>query len=634
MAHIARWEQDRLLHTGYDDVYFNPAGGLAESAHVFLGGNRLPQRFSALAPGAVFTIGEAGFGTGRNFLATWDSFRQHAPAGARLVYHAFEAQPLPFPTAARAVAAFAPLRARMGALAPSWPLSIPGCAPVWTGDPGVTLRVWVGDILDGLAEADFRADAWFLDGFMPSQNPEMWSRAVLSAVARRTRPGGTLATYTAAGHVRRGLQEVGFAPQRVPGFNGKLHMLTATRTDAPAPSAPETKPPRYPPAPLRPVQRAVVIGAGIAGSSAARALAEDGAEVVVVEAEGVASGASGNPLGLVQPLPNLGGNPVGDWYSRAFVWTRALAARLGLPWDPAGVTRHAPSDKRRARIDRLLTELGWDGVLAPAADPSAAMDIHHAAIVEPVTWCRRLLQHPRITTHAPERVTGLRPDGGRWSVETDRGLRGGFDAVVLANSAAARALTGGLPLRWVRGQLGWVASTEASRSQQRALCHDGYLLPARDGAHLLGATYHPDDTTLSWREADWATLLGKVRANLPAVWAALEGAPERLGGRVALRGVTPGRLPFVGPAIRPDAISAAWREHGGGSRPWFGPEGLRAGVWCTVGHGSRGLSSGPFAAAVLSAMMRGAPMPLPARLAEAVHPSRAHIAAEKRTPRP
>ncbi|MFT4979526.1 MAG: tRNA 5-methylaminomethyl-2-thiouridine biosynthesis bifunctional protein [Myxococcota bacterium] len=620
------WEGERLIHAGFSEGYFSPAGGLGESKHVFLGGNRLAQRFAALRPGDRFTIGEAGFGTGRNFLATWALFSETAPPGAALDYHTFESWPLPFDDAARAIATFPELAARLRPLRASWPLPIPGCAPVWTGDSAIRLRVWVGDILDGLAEAGFTADAWFLDGFSPAKNPAMWSPAVLAAVARRSRPGSTLATYTAAGDVRRGLRDVGFAPRRESGYGGKLHMLAAERTDAPAPPLPRQRGPRYPTPPLRPLRRVAVIGAGIAGSSAARALAEAGASVTVIDADGIASGASGNPLGLIQPLPNLGGSPVGDWYSRAFVWTRALAARLSLPWDVVGVTRHTNSDKKRRYAERLLDKLSWQGVLSqPTGD--GILDIAHAAIIPPIIWCTQLLAHPDITLRAPLTVTGLRADGPLWSLETPAGLLSGFDVVVLANSAAARDLSSGLPLRWVRGQLGWVDASEASSRQQRTLCHDGYLLPARDGTHLLGATYHAEDTDLSWREEDWQLILSQLRDNIPG---AADALGARVGGRVALRGVTPGRLPFVGPAIVPEVIHRAWQKHSGGQRPWFGPEGLRPGLWCTVGHGSRGLSSGPFAAGVLAEQLAGRSPPLPRTLAEQIHPARARISIEKR----
>ncbi|MEL6346081.1 MAG: FAD-dependent 5-carboxymethylaminomethyl-2-thiouridine(34) oxidoreductase MnmC [Myxococcota bacterium] len=618
-----RFQNGQLIHPGYDDVYFNPKDGRAESIHVFMGGNRIGERLRALSPGDRFTVAEAGFGVGRNFLVTLDLFLQLAPADVRLVYHSFESQPVPFALAEQAIAPWRSLSRLLRPLKSSWPLAIPGCAPVFTGHPNVQLFVWVGDIRDRLPETRFSADAWYLDGFSPSRNPAMWSADVFEAVGARSQPGTTAATYSAAGDVRRGLKAAGFSVQLTPGFGGKLHMISATATQ---PRGRIFEPDRrYPIPSFHDPGRVAVVGAGIAGSSLARGLAEAGLHVVVFDANGVASGASGNPYGLTQPLPNLEDSPVGDWYSRAFSWTRGLAAQHGLPWDIVGVTRYPASQKKRAYALRLLQELSWKGVLDEPTAPGACLDIHHAAMVKPVAWCHALLDHERITVHPHRTVTRLTRTAAGWRLFGDRDVYlGGFETVVLANSAAARQLVPWLPLRWVRGQLGWVKQTPISAAQTRALCHEGYLLPARDGVHIIGATYHREDMNPTWRDADWAALLDKLSNNIPQAYDPLKDA-ERSGGRVAFRGVTPGRLPFVGPVPSLDAVCAAWDVHGGGERPYFDPSSYLPGLWCSVGHGSRGLISGPFAAAIGVAQILGQPAPVSGRLLEMIHPARAAV---------
>jgi tRNA U34 5-methylaminomethyl-2-thiouridine-forming methyltransferase MnmC len=195
----------------FDDPYFSLAGGLAESRHVYLAGNDLPTRFT---PG--FHVAELGFGTGLNFLATLQAWRA-ASARGRLTYTAFEAYPLTREAMAQAHAAFPDL----GPLSAELLASFDGAAlrladvdlTVVPGDARQTLPGWAGT-----------ADAWFLDGFAPAKNPELWDPLLLTAVARHTAPGGTFATYTAAGHVRRALQDAGFAVARRPGFGRKRHM--------------------------------------------------------------------------------------------------------------------------------------------------------------------------------------------------------------------------------------------------------------------------------------------------------------------------------------------------------------------------------------------------------------------------
>ncbi len=199
--------------TRFDDPYFSLAGGLAETRHVFLAGNRLPGRF---APG--FHIAELGFGTGLNMLAALMAWRAGGLPGP-LTFTSFEAFPMTLPDTTRALAAFPEALAIAEPLFDQWPtgrIETPDLsATIIFGDARQTLPVWDG-----------RADAWFLDGFSPAKNPELWSAEIMACVARATRAGGTFATYTAAGHVRAGLAAAGFAVTRAPGFGTKRHMTT------------------------------------------------------------------------------------------------------------------------------------------------------------------------------------------------------------------------------------------------------------------------------------------------------------------------------------------------------------------------------------------------------------------------
>lgn len=194
----------------FDDPYFSLAGGLEETRHVFLAGNRLPERFRD-----GFHIAELGFGTGLNLLATLIAHR----GPGRLSYTSFEACPMPAADMARAVTAFPGLAEIAEPLLSQW-----AAGARVLQFPNVTARVIVGDARETLPRWEGQADAWFLDGFSPAKNPELWSPDLMHEVARHTAPDGTLATYTAAGHVRRSLAEAGFEVSRAPGFGRKRHM--------------------------------------------------------------------------------------------------------------------------------------------------------------------------------------------------------------------------------------------------------------------------------------------------------------------------------------------------------------------------------------------------------------------------
>ena len=214
---ILDWRDGIPVSRGFADPYYAREGGLDEARHVFLGGNGLPARFRS-----GFRIIELGFGTGLNFLVTLAAHRS-AGASGPLAYTGFEAFPMAPADRARALAAFPEVAAEADELAAAL-ASGPG---PWTLPGGVTLALAVGDAREALPAWEGLADAAYLDGFAPARNPEMWEAPLLAAVAGRLAPGGTLATYSAAGHVRRALAEAGLAVERRAGFGAKRHMTVA-----------------------------------------------------------------------------------------------------------------------------------------------------------------------------------------------------------------------------------------------------------------------------------------------------------------------------------------------------------------------------------------------------------------------
>ncbi|MCX7644844.1 MAG: tRNA (5-methylaminomethyl-2-thiouridine)(34)-methyltransferase MnmD [Rhodobacteraceae bacterium] len=208
------WRGGVPVSARFGDPYFSLEDGLAESRHVFLAGNGLPGRFRD-----GFRIAETGFGTGLNFLAALAAWRA-AGAPGRLSFTSFEAFPLAAGAAGAALAAFPALAGPAAELLARW--DDLGAGATFAG--GVTLTVIAGDARATLPRWEGTADAWFLDGFAPARNPELWEAPLLAEVARHTAPGGTFATYTAAGAVRRALAAAGFAVARLPGYGRKRHM--------------------------------------------------------------------------------------------------------------------------------------------------------------------------------------------------------------------------------------------------------------------------------------------------------------------------------------------------------------------------------------------------------------------------
>ncbi|MEM1278070.1 MAG: tRNA (5-methylaminomethyl-2-thiouridine)(34)-methyltransferase MnmD [Pseudomonadota bacterium] len=207
------WRDGVPISREFDDPYYALGNGLAESEHVFLAGNDLATRWAGAAEAHV---AELGFGTGLNFLAAWRLWRMLAVPGGRLTFTSFERYPLATTEMAQALLPWAGLD--KDAVLSAWPID--GVIEL----EDCRLEVILGDARQTLPRWEGHAEAWFLDGFAPAKNPELWGAELMAQVATHTKPGGTFATYTAAGHVRRGLEAAGFEVERVKGYGHKRHM--------------------------------------------------------------------------------------------------------------------------------------------------------------------------------------------------------------------------------------------------------------------------------------------------------------------------------------------------------------------------------------------------------------------------
>ena len=316
----------------FGDVYFSHADGLAESRHVFLAHNQLPERLANLADKQCFTVAELGFGTGLNFLATWQLWRQLRAkkpqlTSARLHFISTEKYPIPLNDLTQILLLWAQrapeLAELIKELLANYPPLIAGCHRLNFIDDNITLDIWLGDADDSLASlATFESlatlntetainrpyvDAWFLDGFAPSCNESLWAESIFTQMQRLSHTGTTAATYSCAGIVKRGLQANGFSIKKVKGFGRKREMLMAAMVDN-AESLPDSLalngdnnicvlPPPHDHTP----NHTVVIGAGVAGLLTAWTLANRGVAVSIVDKVAPLAGASGNPRALLAP---------------------------------------------------------------------------------------------------------------------------------------------------------------------------------------------------------------------------------------------------------------------------------------------------------------------------------------------
>lgn len=556
---LVDWTPQGPRSKAYDDGYFGVADGVAEAHCVFIEANHLPQRFAELAPDQVFVIGETGFGTGLNLLLAADVFAQHAPKGARLHMVSVDLNPLTRQDLERAHTQWPQLAHWSSALIEHYPPAAPGHHRLMLADHVELTLMW-GDASTRWAGSKAQVDAWFLDGFSPANNPAMWTPALFEALFARSQPGATLASFTASGSVRRGLEDAGFLVEKVSGFGHKRHRIVGKRSGA------------WMPQHLM-LGRACIAGAGLAGATTAHALARRGWRVDVIDPNPPGSGASGNRAGVVYATPSPHLQAQNRFYLTALIRALDWFQSLGFPEHPddgrlEDVFLHLAHPRRRKNTLEAHDTGAWPSELLTRINDHLAC-LKGAGFIHPSAWINRLLDHPSITYQAK------RLDSDELVVTKTQ-----YNAVVIATAGQALSFDGleRLPMKMIRGQVTEIQATAESLEWRQAHCHAGYLTPAMEGRHCVGATYDLHGEHQGTVETDDQGNIEQLREHLPKHWEALGGeALKVVGQRAAMRCTSPDRLPLVGEV------------------PSLGPN-----VFLNIAHGSRGITHTPLCADFLS----------------------------------
>nr|WP_209439244.1 bifunctional tRNA (5-methylaminomethyl-2-thiouridine)(34)-methyltransferase MnmD/FAD-dependent 5-carboxymethylaminomethyl-2-thiouridine(34) oxidoreductase MnmC [Intestinirhabdus alba] len=630
----------------FDDVYFSNDNGLEETRYVFLGGNRLVERF-AEHPRPQLVVAESGFGTGLNFLTLWQAFarfHQATPRATlrRLHFISFEKFPLTLADLREAHRRWPELAPWAEQLHARWPQPLAGCHRLLLDDGRVTLDLWFGDI-NALTEKlddslNRQVDAWFLDGFAPAKNPDMWTPSLFNAMARLARPDGTLATFTSAGFVRRGLQEAGFTMRKHKGFGRKREMLCGTMSAA-APIA--SAAPWF--ARVGSSRReAALIGGGIASALLALALLRRGWQVTLYCADGQpAQGASGNRQGALYPLLSAHDPALAAFFPAAFTFARRLYDSLPVEFDHrwCGVTQLGWDEKSQQKIDQMLSlalpEALARAVTARDVAATAGVDTGCGGIQYPTGgWLSpaqltaaalALAQRQGLVIHWNKRLVQLNRHPDRWQLRFSDGETAPAASVVLATGHNLNQLaqTAQLPVYAVGGQVSHIPGGEALSQLRQVLCYDGYLTPQNPAtrSHCIGASYHRGVREMAFSEEDQQRNRQRLIDCFPdAVWAQ-EVDVSANDARVGVRCATRDHLPMVGGVPDYEATLAQYADLAHSTAKAAGAP-VHPDLYMLGALGSRGLCSAPLCAEILAAQMSGEPIPLDADTLAALHPNR------------
>lgn len=622
----------------FGDVYFSNQNGLAETRHVFLANNDLPARFSALGEAEQLAIGETGFGTGLNFLCTWQLFEQQACPGARLHFVSVEKYPLTHGDLQRALALWPELAPFAHELLGQYVALHPGFQRLIFAGGRVILTLLIGDALELLPQLDARIDAWFLDGFAPAKNPQMWTPELFVELARLSGPGTSIGTFTSTGYVRRRLNDAGFKMQRVPGLGNKWEVLKGQFIGTAVGAG---KPWFARPAQRHSQRQALVIGAGLAGCATAASLATRGWQVTLLERHAtIAAEASGNPQGVLYLKLSAHGTALSRLIVSGFGHTRRLLEQLqkGRDWDNCGVLQLALDSKeaqRQAQLaaafpSDLLVSLDQASAEAKAGIqlPAGGLFYPQAGWVHPPALCRLLAEQPNIRLQLHREALELRRDGQAWQAWNGEQLLASAAVVVLAGAAEIKRFpySAELPLKRIRGQISRVPATAESSALRSVVCASGYIAPVRLGEHTLGASFDFNSDNLTLNSADHAdnlALLEEISHDLAERLRSAQLDPAQLEGRAAFRCTSPDYLPIVGPLADRPAFIKAYAVLAKDARqvpdtpcPWLD------GLYINSGHGSRGLITAPLSGELIAAWLDAEPLPVPRDVAEACHPNR------------
>lgn len=618
------WSEEGPRAREAGDVYFSRQNGLEETRAVFLRGCGLEERF---ANARSVTIGELGFGTGLNFLAAWDLFRRTAPPEARLHFVSVEGYPLSAADARRALSAFPELAGLAQALVDGWPSPRKGAHRRVFEAGRVTLTVFHDEVLDALSNMELAADAWFLDGFAPAKNPQMWSEPVLREIAARSRPGARLATFTVAGLVRRGLKAAGFAPRKVPGYGRKRERLEAVFEA----TAPALAPSPY--GRLAPERGPVaIIGAGIAAASLVHALGLRGRQAMVFAQGGLAAGASGAPSGLFTPRLEAGDRPHVRATLAAFDYARALYCEHDA-FTGEGALRLSRDAASQERLSRLAGMLGKDFTFIDAetardrtglGEAGAGLWMDKAGRFAPRRLVEALFAGSEVRDSAVKRLERV---GDMWQLFDGEGRRLAEASLVLLACGAGLEGFGALTGLEVEKTAGHVAVFRAGTRVPRAPVAWGHYASRTPGGDLLvGATHVKGSDPGPAGEAA-GELEAALKEVFPALGTELGPVKETWSG---VRAAFADRLPAAGPVPGPE-FSGRWADYArGGAPPDDAGSALRPGLGVLAGFGARGFAHAPLLAEALVSDICADPSPLERAGRDVLHPARFALRALRR----
>lgn len=600
------------MSAAFGDVYHPAWGALEQATRVFLAGNGLPARWQGKDS---FTVCETGFGLGHNFLALWQAWRSDPQRCARLHVVSFEAHPFTRQDLAELMSGrlSGPEKELAQQLVAAWPPLLPGLHRLEFEGGQLTLTLAFGSVQRMARQISARVDAYFLDGFAPRVNPEMWSRSLFGQLVRMANAGATAATWCCAGEMRRSLRDAGFLVSKLPGYGGKREMTVATLRPGMGRSGGTHSP----------STSIIVVGGGLAGAGIAQALSLRGHRVTVLDpifARGLGASHEGHLAAALSPVLSRD-DDIRARLSRAGV-ARALQRWQGLQGDArplrCGTLELAGSDadaaERRGALELLRFPTEWVRWMdRHEASSASGLALRHGGLwfrdgqrVMPVPLLEALLAADGVYCKVRSAAQLTRCADSSWVVvDADGNQIAAAQHVIIANAAQAGSLLGSLEqapqlakmqaMYQMAGQVSYFDSAIAPDGRA-IVSGDGYWLPAVGNQCVGGSTYVLDAAASKLTTQGHEEVMHKLTALMDFSAHRSDRAPEPVGGWAGWRAAVADRLPVIGPL---DATP---------------------GLWLACAYGSRGLSWSALAGDIIAAQICNEPVPLERELLQKIAP--------------
>ena len=591
----------------FGDVYFSKDNGLLETRHVFLNGNDLTERLSQLHDYQYFCVGETGFGTGLNILTLWQLWQQvRLDNHSHLHVVSVEKFPLNKADLIRALNVWTELKPLAEKLIQQYPLPIAGCHRLSFPEERFSIDLWLGDAQDifPTIPKTQTVNAWFLDGFAPSCNPDMWQANVLDHMVRLSDFGTTFASFSVAGVLKRGLKQHGIQISRPRGFGHKREMLKAiwldtsqTETQSQDSETTIAAPPKSETSKQRKI---AIIGAGIAGLSSAWAFAQRGHQVTIYEQNEPLSGASGNPLALLNPklcpieqahehLMTLSWQHALNFYPqfKAFRPIQVQQIALKNADELSGLVEQYP--------ENVLTANTTLECFPETEFPS--LTLHQAGAVSPHQLRDEILQHANIRIEKVK-ISRLESTDSQVTLWQDQQIIAITDHAIVCCAKQSAELFENYPvLKPIRGQVSWVENSQRPLALDQAYSYGGYCMQLDTAQLILGASFYPNREDVEVLAEDHVhnyelihNVFPKYAQGLPSV--------DTWQGRASVRAQSLDYFPLVGKIQNLGQI------------------------YTFAGLGSKGFLFAPLCSEILAALILGELCPVPQSLLDKLNPQR------------